>query len=70
MTRNAPIWLTVLNWIADADRRFREAQKLKSLSDEHLADMGMTRADADRAFLRKPVDRPADRAPLPLSRHA
>ncbi|MDK3018370.1 hypothetical protein [Pseudodonghicola flavimaris] len=44
--------LRLLNWIADADNRYRQKQQLKSLPAERLDDMGMSRRDADRAFSR------------------
>lgn len=69
MTRKTqtPIWLTALNWLVEKDRRYREAQTLKTMPYERLDDMGLTRKEADRAFLAKPFDRPADRAPMPLA---
>ena len=69
-TPKTPIWLTILNCLSVADLRYREARKLKSLSEEHLADMGITRADADRAFLRDRYSRPVDHTALPLSHRA
>lgn len=62
-----PFWLTVLNRLAAADQRYRDAQKLKSLPSERLADMGMSRTDADRAFVRDQYNRPVDSIPLPLT---
>ena len=47
---SVPFLLNVLNWIAERDRRYREKQKLLSLPDERLEDMGMTRKDANMAF--------------------
>lgn len=69
-TKSTPIWLTLLNRIAAADQRFRQAQKLKSLPAYRLEDMGMTREDADQAFLRHRYSRPADRAAMPIARKA
>ena len=69
-TKSTPIWLTILNRIASADQRHRDAQKLKSLSKENLADMGMTREDANNAFLRDRYSRPVDSARLPIARRA
>lgn len=68
--RSAPIWLMILNRIVAADQRYREAQKLKSLPAYRLKDMGMTREDADRAFLRDRYSSPADRAAMPIARKA
>lgn len=66
--KTTPIWLIVLNHLAVADQRFRDAQKLKLLSDERLEDMGMTRSDAEGAFQRKRSTRPTERKQLALSR--
>lgn len=68
MTRTS-FWLRLLNRIADLDGRYRQAARLRDMPDFMLEDMGITRAEADRAFTRRPFDRPADRASLPLSRH-
>lgn len=72
MTRKTetPFWLRLLNRIAAADYRYRQAAHLHGLSDHMLDDMGITRAEADRAFVSSPFDRPADRAPMPLTRGA
>lgn len=72
MNRNTrtPIWLNALNWLAERNYQYREARKLAELPPERLADLGLTRAEADRAFLRKPFDREADRALIKLTRHA
>ena len=69
-TKSNPIWLTLLNRIAAADQRYRQAQKLKSLPGYRLEDMGMTREDADQAFLRDRYSRPADRDAMPIARKA
>ena len=44
--RAAGFWAMIL----DADSRYRLGCQLRGTSDEHLADMGMTRDDAARAF--------------------
>ncbi len=41
--------LRLLNWLAEHDRHYREMQKLRRMSDARLADMGLTRADAETA---------------------
>jgi uncharacterized protein YjiS (DUF1127 family) len=41
---------TLLNRIAAADAAYRQAHKLRHLSDEHLADMALRRRDADELF--------------------
>ena len=43
-----PFWLRALNWLADRDAAYRSAQKLRSMPDERLDDMGITREQADR----------------------
>ncbi len=69
-TKNTPIWLTVLNFLADSDQRYREAQCLKSMPDERLEDMGLTRTDANRAFLRHKYSRSVDRNAIPITPRA
>jgi uncharacterized protein YjiS (DUF1127 family) len=68
MTRktHTPLWLRLLNRLAAADYRYRQAARLRDMPDFLLEDMGISRADADRAFLQSPFDRPADRKPLTL----
>lgn len=72
MTRKTrtPLWLIILDWLAEKDSRYRQARALADMPAERLADIGLTRAEADRAFLRKPFDRPADRELIKLTRHA
>ncbi|HCQ64800.1 MAG TPA: hypothetical protein DIU07_06345 [Rhodobacteraceae bacterium] len=41
-----PFWLRALNWLADRDAAYRSAQKLRSMPDERLDDMGITREQA------------------------
>lgn len=48
-----PIWLRVLNWLADRDARYREAHKLRNMSTERLEDVGITREEANRAFYQR-----------------
>lgn len=62
----APFPLRVLNWLAEQDRLYREKRRLTALSDEHLADMGLTRQDADSAFYRRRY-RDTDTRPLPIT---
>ena len=69
-TKTTPIWLTVLNFLADSDKRYREAQCLKSMPEERLEDMGLTRADAKSAFLGYKYSRPVDRIAPPIMRRA
>ena len=42
-----------IGYLIEADRRHREARKLRKMPDFRLKDMGLTREDADRAFLRR-----------------
>lgn len=72
MTHNTrtPTWLKVLNWLAARNSAYRQACTLAEMPPERLADIGLTRAEADRAFLRRPFDREADRELIKLSRHA
>ena len=42
-----PLLFRVLTWLAERDRRYREAQKLRSLPRERLDDMGMSRSDVE-----------------------
>lgn len=67
-TQTTPFWLTFLNRLAAADQRYRDERKLKSLPEHRLGDMGLTRADADRAFIRTRYSRPVDRTPMPIAR--
>ncbi|MDH3263294.1 MAG: DUF1127 domain-containing protein [Paracoccaceae bacterium] len=41
----------LLAWLAARDAAYRSACKLAEMPDERLADMGITRAEADAAFL-------------------
>jgi uncharacterized protein YjiS (DUF1127 family) len=47
-----PIAIRFLNWLVALDAGYRNAQKLASASDEHLADMGISRSEADAEFQR------------------
>lgn len=42
-----------LNWILQAEARYRAAQKLKNAPDFRLRDMGMSRHDAETAFRKR-----------------
>ncbi len=41
----------VIGWFVEADRRYREFRRLRQMPDVRLKDMGMTRKEADHAFL-------------------
>ena len=45
-----PFWLRALNWLADRDAAYRSAQKLRSMPDERLDDIGITREQARDAI--------------------
>lgn len=47
-----PLLLRLLDTIAAWDARYRDAHKLRNMTDERLADMGLTREDAANAFRR------------------
>lgn len=64
-SETAPLWLRALAWLAARDAEWRAARKLATLPDHRLADMGMDREDAARAF-----DRPAPVTPAPKDRGA
>ncbi|MDK3018373.1 hypothetical protein [Pseudodonghicola flavimaris] len=48
--RQTPIWLRILNWVADRDAAYRATQKLRSMPEDRLEDMGMSRRAANAAF--------------------
>ena len=48
--RTTPIWRRALNWLAQRDAAYRQAQKLRAMPDERLDDMGITREQVDRLF--------------------
>lgn len=47
-----PLLLRLLDIFAAWDARHRDAHKLRNMTDERLADMGLTRHDAENAFRR------------------
>lgn len=47
-----PLVLVVLDWLAERDRRYREAAKLRGMPAERLEDMGMTAGQADAEYYR------------------
>ena len=49
--------LLALNWLAEHDRRHREAQKLSRMPKERLLDMGMSQQDVEDAFCSAPAPR-------------
>jgi uncharacterized protein YjiS (DUF1127 family) len=66
MTRTIPAsiataLIAALDWIATRDAAYRQARRLARCCDARLADMGLTRAEADAAFYsqirgNRPVD--------------
>ena len=53
--RIAAPFLTTLDWIVTRDAAYRQSRKLNGMSDERLADMGLTRSDAQGAFADAPA---------------
>lgn len=47
----------LLAWLIARDAAWRSARKLAEMPDERLADMGISRAEADTAFLRRFANR-------------
>ena len=45
--------VSLLGWLVEANRNYRESVKLKNMPDERLYDMGISREEADTAFLRR-----------------
>ena len=45
--------VSLLGWLVEANRRYRESVKLRNMPDERLYDMGISREEADAAFLRR-----------------
>ena len=39
-----PLWLRALNWLAARDAAYRDAARLRGMSADRLADMGLRRA--------------------------
>ncbi len=58
--------LRILNWVADRDANYRQAINLRNASDEKLADLGLTRQQANHAFYARYRNRIADREPIIL----
>ncbi len=58
--------LRLLKWLAAHDNAYRQNCKLRELPVSRLADMGMTRHDANTAFYRRTANRPADCAPITI----
>lgn len=44
---------SLLGWLVEANRRYREAVKLRDQPEARLRDMGISRAEADRGFLQQ-----------------
>ncbi len=56
--RLAPL-ARLLSWLVASDAAWRSARKLAAMPDERLADMGITREEADAAFRRRFATRDA-----------
>ena len=65
-SKTSSILLNILNWIAEKDAIYRQATKLRNTPDERLADMGLTRQQANRAFFARYGHESADRQPMIL----
>jgi uncharacterized protein YjiS (DUF1127 family) len=64
--RRTPLWLRLLNRLADRDAAYRASHKLRAMPDERLDDMGMTREDANTAFYARGSRRADETAPATL----
>lgn len=49
--------VSLLGWLVEANRNYREHVKLRNMSDERLRDIGISREEADRGFLRRFAER-------------
>jgi uncharacterized protein YjiS (DUF1127 family) len=61
------ILLGALNWLADRNASYRQAIELRGKTDERLADMGITREQANQAFYQRFGNKVADREPMVLT---
>ena len=52
--------LTPLRWLLHLDAAYRQYRALKNADAERLADMGISRKAADRAFYRQFADKKID----------
>ena len=57
------IGLRFLDWLVALDAGYRNAHKLAHAADERLADMGITRSEAEAAF-ESPLGTPDYRRPI------
>lgn len=46
-------WMHALHWIVEQNANYRASHKLRSMADERLKDMGISREDADTAFYKR-----------------
>ncbi|WP_420396232.1 hypothetical protein [Nioella sp.] len=58
---------TLLAFLIEKDRSYREARKLARMDADRLRDMGMPTNSADTDFYQARGNRPADNASIPLS---
>ena len=49
--------VSLLGWLVEANRRYRESVKLRNMPDERLRDLGISRKEADQSFLRRFAER-------------
>lgn len=48
--RKTPLLRRALNWYAERNALYRQAQKLRAMPDDRLDDMGITREQVERLF--------------------
>lgn len=53
-TPRAPLWLRVLNWLADKDRAHRDEQRLRDMPAERLSDLNLPDEVRDFYAAREP----------------
>ncbi len=63
-----PILLSILRWLVKLDSKYRQAHKLRTMPDDRLADMGLTRKQVNQKFHQKFGKKIADREPIVLNR--
>jgi len=61
------IIIRALNWLAERDRGYREAIKLRQMPKERLDDMGITRKQANTAYYKRFANRAPDQSPPVLT---
>lgn len=59
--------LHALNWLAEQDQTYREAQKLARMDTHRLDDMGILPTGQNSDFYHKYGNRPSDRARIAIT---